>query len=110
MTGKLDPLFSNPCLRSKFFSKFYVGIAAWLELVITFISSIVGGREALDGTWPFAVALGRPNTTTFTPVCGGTLISDQYVLTAGHCLPDNPEPDQVVSVHLFQASLKLSMT
>ncbi|CAB3984832.1 MAM and LDL-receptor class A domain-containing 1-like isoform X1, partial [Paramuricea clavata] len=43
---------------------------------------IVGGQEATPGEWPWQVALLRG---TF-PFCGGSLVSNQYVITAAHCV------------------------
>ncbi|CAH1710302.1 venom protease [Aphis gossypii] len=50
---------------------------------------IVGGNPAELGAWPWMTALGyrdlnRPNSD-YQWLCGGTLISERYVITAAHC-------------------------
>ncbi|CAN7986328.1 unnamed protein product, partial [Ixodes hexagonus] len=44
---------------------------------------IIGGRSALSGSWPWQAGI---YTTKYSHFCGGALISDQYVLTAAHCV------------------------
>jgi secreted trypsin-like serine protease len=43
---------------------------------------IVGGAEAQAGAWPGTVALYMGSTQA----CGGALVADEWVLTAGHCV------------------------
>jgi hypothetical protein len=46
---------------------------------------IVGGEPALDHSWPMIISLraGDPDAH----VCGGTILSESYILTAAHCIP-----------------------
>ena len=49
--------------------------------------SIVGGTPAQSGAWPWQVRLSIA-TPQGTFLCGGSLVSDQWVLTAAHCVED----------------------
>uniref|UniRef100_A0A3Q2Y848 Serine protease 33-like n=1 Tax=Hippocampus comes TaxID=109280 RepID=A0A3Q2Y848_HIPCM len=49
-------------------------------------SRIVGGDTAPEGAWPWQASLHRNNF----PICGASLINNQWVLCATHCLLNTP--------------------
>ncbi|XP_045892595.1 chymotrypsinogen B-like [Micropterus dolomieu] len=52
---------------------------------------IVGGADAVPGSWPWQVSL-QTNGLHF---CGGSLINNQWILTAAHCF-NIPTPNLIV--------------
>jgi len=47
---------------------------------------IVGGNEAVPGSYPWQVGITRAGWTS--PYCGGSIISNIWILTAAHCVDD----------------------
>ncbi|XP_052902032.1 uncharacterized protein LOC128309635 [Anopheles moucheti] len=57
--------------------------------VVNFL--IVNGTEAKDGYWPWHVAIFHNNARTFVYACGGTIVDQNTILTAAHCLMTSNE-------------------
>jgi secreted trypsin-like serine protease len=51
-----------------------------ISTVVT--SRIVGGELAMNNTWGWMVSLRQSGS----PICGASLITSEYALTAGHCV------------------------
>merc|ERR1712045_598160 len=64
------------------------------------MDKIVGGFEATPNQWPWQVALFIDNAW----FCGGTLISENYVLTAAHCADGATYFDIMAGAHNVRES------
>ncbi|XP_070504868.1 uncharacterized protein [Chironomus tepperi] len=62
------------------------------------------GSLAEDAQWPWAAGLFLKNGNQRQFLCSGTLISDQYILTAAHCI-ENKGPDQRLSADQISTTL-----
>jgi secreted trypsin-like serine protease len=63
---------------------------------------IIGGNAASQGEYP---AQGELEEDGFGFICGGTLVSNRYFLTAGHCVHDHPTDASQYSVRLGNVGL-----
>lgn len=58
---------------------------------------IVGGQDAEEHNWPWMARIVEKSDTEERGICGGTLINEQWVLTAAHCIATmDPNLYQVV--------------
>lgn len=67
--------------------------------------NVVHGVEVMGNEFPFMAALGYENEDNNTKyLCGGTLISSNFVLTAGHCIinVNDNKPVEVIIKHKRQ--------
>jgi trypsin len=63
-----------------------------------FEAQIIGGSDVEDGQYPWLVGLGSPGDGSAydRQFCGGTVIAEDVVLTAAHCVEDSAAEDLVV--------------
>ncbi|XP_076597150.1 chymotrypsin-like elastase family member 2A isoform X2 [Chaetodon auriga] len=55
------------------------------------LTRVVGGENARPNSWPWQISLQYNNQGEWRHTCGGTLISNQWVLTAAHCISSSRE-------------------
>jgi secreted trypsin-like serine protease len=73
------------------------------------LTAVIGGQPSAGGTYPSTIAILRAsNTQTLyeRQFCGGTAISDYYVLTAAHCMFtgfSTLDADEIVIAGNFQS-------
>ncbi|XP_063799672.1 transmembrane protease serine 13 [Pseudophryne corroboree] len=53
------------------------------------MSRIIGGTQANAGEWPWQISLQVHTTKGYEHICGGTIISNQWVVIASHCFSSN---------------------
>ena len=59
--------------------------------VIISSSRVVGGEDAVPHSWPMIVSI---RMGKYEHTCGGTILSEWYILTAAHCVDANAVPLQ----------------
>uniref|UniRef100_A0A671Q1V9 Chymotrypsin B-like n=1 Tax=Sinocyclocheilus anshuiensis TaxID=1608454 RepID=A0A671Q1V9_9TELE len=80
---KLLVLFlSHACLMNNVLRSVITGCGVPAIKPQTIGSKIVNGQNAISGSWPWQVSLQLPSGFHF---CGGSLINQNWVLTAAHC-------------------------
>ncbi|XP_072382811.1 trypsin-1-like [Diabrotica undecimpunctata] len=67
---------------------------------------IARGRDAVEGQFPYQVSIEGLRDGSYRSFCGGSIISPNWIVTAGHCYLDNTNPD----VRIVAGIIKISET
>jgi len=70
----------------------------------TGIGRIVGGEEAADGEFPWQVSLRSIGAIGSTHFCGGSVLSENWIVTAAHCCAGQGP----LSMHVVAGGIKLN--
>ncbi|XP_055342010.1 chymotrypsinogen B-like [Paramacrobiotus metropolitanus] len=97
-------------MPAAFFCTLFVGLLASFRLADSAVSCgtpqisprsemsrVKGGSDAIAGSWPWQIRLGvRYPNGQVSWICGGSILTEKYVVTAAHCLLDGVNGQYVV--------------
>lgn len=74
---------------------------------------VVNGKPTLEGQWPWQIALYQTKSVDNKYICGGTLVSRRFAITAAHCVTRNRSNRVVnkntLTVYLGKHNLRTSV-
>ncbi|XP_041508881.1 chymotrypsin-like elastase family member 2A [Microtus oregoni] len=74
------------------------------------VSRVVGGEEATPNSWPWQVSLQYQSLGKWYHTCGGTLVANNWVLTAAHCISSSKTYRVVLGRHSLSTAESGSVT
>ncbi|XP_070494753.1 uncharacterized protein [Chironomus tepperi] len=102
--GTQKPSNSIPTIK-KSSKKFQNSLCRNIKPSLKIDNHIINGKKAGVGEFPFQAVLGYRNGNAFDFRCGGSLIADNIVLTAAHCV--SRTDDMPIIVRLGKTSIDL---
>lgn len=73
------------------------------------LNRVVAGEDVRPHSWPWQISLQSDSSGRWRHVCGGTLISSEWVLTAAHCINERYNYRVELGKHSLKASEEGSM-
>ncbi|PSN45967.1 Melanization protease 1 [Blattella germanica] len=64
------------------------------------VNRIAGGEASIPGEFPWMAILQYNDSGSLRFLCGGSLITDMYILTAAHCLTFRKDSTKLIAVRL----------
>ncbi|XP_058457228.1 brachyurin-like [Malaya genurostris] len=83
------------------FDHYWAGLPAELQALRNTSAScsrITNGQEAVPGEFPYQIAL-LIQFTEGTALCGGSVLTNYYILTAAHCVQDSLGGTAIIGAH-----------
>ncbi|XP_007523789.2 chymotrypsin-like elastase family member 2A, partial [Erinaceus europaeus] len=64
----------------------FTALSCGLSTYKPHLSRVVGGEDVIPNSWPWQVSLQYSNNGQWRHTCGGSLVAENWVLTAAHCI------------------------